>query len=250
VRRRALVWALGVLGVALLALGTFVLAAPPTQAQRAADPRHGHQLFASGCSSCHGMNGGGVPGRGPSVRGVGALAADWYLRTGRMPLAQPKDYPIRAHSVYSKADQADLVAYIASFGGPPIPQVDASAGSLSHGKELFTDKCAGCHQVAGQGGVVTPNAIAPSLENEVRPIDVAEVVRIGPYYMPVFGHKELDQQDVDDLARYVQHIQDLPNVGGWGIGNIGPIPEGLVIWGLGIVSLLIVARLIGERTSQ
>ena len=97
---------------------------------------------------------------------------------------------------------------------------------------------------------MTPNTIAPSLENEVKPIDVAEVVRIGPYVMPRFNEKLLDQRDVDSLARYVQHTQNPPNIGGWGIGNLGPIPEGLVLWGIGIVSLLIVARLIGERTTQ
>jgi ubiquinol-cytochrome c reductase cytochrome c subunit len=250
-RRRALTTALAALGIALLALGTLALAAPsPSPAQRAADPRHGRELFVSGCSTCHGMDARGIPGRGPSMYGVGALAADWYLRTGRMPLAHPHDYPIRAHSVYSGPDQADMVAYIASLGGPPIPAVDPAAGSLSRGKELFTENCAGCHQVVAQGGVVTPSTIAPSLENGVRPVDVAEVVRIGPYVMPRFSQKQLSTQDVNDLARYVQHVQALPNIGGWGIGNIGPIPEGLVLWGLGIVSLVIVARLIGERGTR
>jgi ubiquinol-cytochrome c reductase cytochrome c subunit len=73
-------------------------------------------------------------------------------------------------------------------------------------------------------------------------------VRIGPYVMPVFSGRQLTPAQVDDLARYVQHVQDLPNDGGWGIGNIGPIPEGLVLWGLGIGVLVLTARLVGERT--
>jgi ubiquinol-cytochrome c reductase cytochrome c subunit len=245
--------ALAALGVACLAAGTVAMTVGPapatSQARRAPDPAHGRELFAGGCSSCHGMDARGIPGRGPSVRGVGALAADFYLRTGRMPLAHPDDEPIRAHSVYAPGDEADLVAYIASFGGPPVPAVDAAAGDVAEGKQLFTDNCAGCHQVAGQGGIVTPNAIAPSLENDVEPIDVAEAVRLGPYVMPVFSDRQLTRSQVDDLARYVQHIQDLPNNGGWGIGNIGPIPEGLVLWGLGIGVLVVVARLAGERTT-
>jgi ubiquinol-cytochrome c reductase cytochrome c subunit len=239
-------------GLACLALGTVAMtvAPPSSHAQRAGDAAHGRALFVSGCSACHGMDARGIPHRGPNLRGVGALSADFYLRTGRMPLAHPDDVPIRAHSVYSAAEQADLVAYIASFGGPGIPSVDPRAGSVSEGQALFTDNCAGCHQVAGQGGIVTPNIIAPSLENDTKPIDVAEAVRIGPYVMPVFSGRQLTPSQVNDLARYVQHIQDLPNNGGWGIGNIGPIPEGLVLWGLGIGVLVLTARLVGERTGD
>jgi ubiquinol-cytochrome c reductase cytochrome c subunit len=251
-RRRGARRAVAALGVLLLALGTVAMTVAPTasRAQRTADPAHGRELFVSGCSSCHGMDARGIPHRGPNLRGVGALAMDFYLRTGRMPLAHPDDEPVRAHSVYSASEQADMVAYIAQFGGPAIPTVNAPAGDLAEGKQLFTDNCAGCHQVAGRGGVVTPNTIAPPLSVDVKPIDVAEAVRIGPYVMPVFGRRQLTRAQVDDLARYVQHIQNLPNEGGWGIGNIGPIPEGLVLWGLGIAVLVLVARAVGERTTS
>lgn len=247
--RRVLRAALLVFAFACLGLGTVAFTVAPTasRAQRAGDAAHGRALFVSGCSACHGMDARGIEHRGPNLHGVGALAADFYLRTGRMPLAHPDDVPVRAHSVYSAADQADLVAFIASFGGPGIPAVDPNAGSLAEGKSLFTDNCAGCHQVVGQGGIVTPNIIAPSLENDVKPIDVAEAVRIGPYVMPIFSGRQLTPSQVNDLARYVQQIQDLPNDGGWGIGNIGPIPEGLVLWGLGIGALVLVARIVGER---
>ena len=249
-RRKALRGLLTLVALVSMGLGTLAFATPRVAAQRGPDPAHGRQLFVSGCSSCHALNARGIAGRGPNLVGVGALAADFYLRTGRMPLASPHDYPIRAHSVYAKNDLADLIAYIGSLGGPPIPTVDPERGSLSRGKELFTEHCAGCHQVVAQGGVVTPDTIAPPLANGVKPIDVAEVVRIGPYVMPRFNEKLLDQHDVNSLARYVQHTQNLPNIGGWGIGNLGPIPEGLVLWGIGIVSLIVVARLIGERTTE
>jgi ubiquinol-cytochrome c reductase cytochrome c subunit len=253
-RRRLARRVLSAAGLLCLVLGTMAMtlgpAPAPSAAQPGGDARHGRELFVSGCSACHGMDARGIEHRGPNLRGAGALAADFYLRTGRMPLAHPDDIPVRAHSVYSEADQADLVAYIASYGGPPIPTVDPRAGDLAEGKQLFTDNCAGCHQIVGRGGVVTPNTVAPSLENDVKPIDVAEAVRIGPYVMPVFSDKQLTAGQVDDLARYVQHIQDLPNDGGWGIGNIGPIPEGLVLWGLGIGVLVLVARMAGERTTS
>ena len=60
----------------------------------------GRQLFVEGCSSCHGMNAKGVDSQGPSLIGVGAQSADFYLRTGRMPLSQPGHEPQRARAAY------------------------------------------------------------------------------------------------------------------------------------------------------
>jgi ubiquinol-cytochrome c reductase cytochrome c subunit len=67
--------------------------------------------------------------------------------------------------------------------------------------------------------------------------------------MPRFDERRLDDEDVDSIARYVTKVARHPdNRGGWGIGNIGPIPEGLVAWLLAGGVLLLVARVIGERT--
>ncbi|HEY6761804.1 MAG TPA: c-type cytochrome [Baekduia sp.] len=251
-RRRVARRILVVAGVAALGLGTVAMTVDPSasDAQRAANPANGRELYVSGCSSCHGLDARGINGRAPNLRGVGEIAADFFLRTGRMPLAAPHDIPVRAHSSYSAAEQADMVAYIGTFGGPAIPTVDAARGSVTRGMATFTENCAGCHQVVARGGLVTPNTAAPSLAHDVKPIDVAEAVRVGPYVMPRFSQSQLTQAQVDDLARYVQHIQHLSNPGGWGIGNIGPIPEGLVLWGLGLGVLVIAARLVGEGTSS
>ena len=55
---------------------------------------------------------------------------------------------------------------------------------------------------------------------------------------------------MNSLARYIQSIQHPDNLGGWGIGRIGPIPEGMVAWLLAAAALLLIARLLGERTSR
>lgn len=207
----------------------------------------GRALFLDGCSSCHGQDARGIPGRGPSLRGVGALAADFYLRTGRMPLDSPKDEPVRKETFYDERQIAALDAYVGSFGGPPIPAVHASKGDLSLGMRRFSEMCMGCHQVVGQGGLTT-RAWVPDLRQS-RPIDVAEAVRIGPYVMPTFA-SQLTQHDIDSIARYVEYTRDPEDVGGWGIGHIGPIPEGMVTWLLAGVALLLTIRLIGERTTE
>jgi ubiquinol-cytochrome c reductase cytochrome c subunit len=216
---------------------------PPAADQQ--EIERGRQLYLEGCSSCHGLDARGIEDTAPSLRGVGAAAAHFYLSTGRMPLDKPGDEPVRTKPRYPD-DQIDaLVAYIASFGGPPIPDVHPERGELGEGFEAFSEHCAGCHQAVAKGGVVT-GAFAPDL-GEATPTQVAEAIRIGPYIMPQFGERQIDDRTLDSIARYVELTKDPVNEGGWGIGNIGPVPEGMIAWLLALAALLVVARLIGTR---
>jgi ubiquinol-cytochrome c reductase cytochrome c subunit len=205
----------------------------------------GRSLFLEGCATCHGSDLRGRPGLGPSLRGAGAAAADFYLSTGRMPLANPTDEPVRAQPAYSRPEIDALVAFVGSFGGPGIPVVDPARGNLARGMAAFTEHCAGCHQVVARGGIVTGAAV-PSLQ-DVTPRELAEAVRVGPYLMPNFGPGQVDQQQLNDIARYAGYTKHPDNRGGWAIGNIGPIPEGMIAWLLAAVVLAGVARVIGER---
>jgi ubiquinol-cytochrome c reductase cytochrome c subunit len=206
----------------------------------------GETLFLDACSSCHGEDARGIAGRGPSLRGVGEASADFYLRTGRMPLRDPEDQPRRSESPFSERQADALIAYVGTFGGPPVPAVDAAAGDLAEGFRLFGEHCMGCHQVVGQGGITT-TGVAPDLQSS-EPIDVAEALVVAPYVMPDFEH--LTQDEVDSLAAYVEYTEDPQDVGGWGIGHLGPIPEGMVAWLLAGFALLLVIRVIGERTTE
>ncbi len=208
----------------------------------------GHSLFQSSCAACHGIAAQGIRGRAPSLRGVGALAADFYLETGRMPLPSSRAQPLRSTPAFPQSKITALIAYVASLGGPEIPVVQPRLGSLAEGQRLFGLSCAGCHTIQGQGGIVT-GAIVPSL-NEATPTQIGEAVRIGPYVMPRFSEGELSTAQVNSLARYIQSIQHPDNLGGWGIGRIGPIPEGMVAWLLAAAVLLLIARLLGARTSD
>lgn len=212
----------------------------------AAPDREGRRLFEEGCSSCHGFDGAGVEGQGPSLLGAGEAAADFYLRTGRMPLDQVGQQPLRGSPRYSEREIRALDAFVGSLGnGPGIPIVRPRRGSLSEGMRLFGESCSGCHGTGGKGGVAI-GAYAPPL-GESTPTQVGEAIRVGPYVMPRFSAAQLDAGEVDSIARYVQLTQDPDDAGGLGIGHIGPVPEGLVAWLAALVSLLLVARLIGER---
>ncbi len=229
-----------------LALIVLLLALP---ASAAAEPS-GRQLFLDGCSSCHGLDARGVPGVAPDLHGVGARAADFYLSTGRMPLDVPTgEQPLRGPPAYPPGEIQALVRYIGSLGGPGIPEVHPDRGDLSEGQHAFATYCAGCHQIVGQGGVVTGAAVPPL--TKAAPTQLAEAVRIGPYLMPAFDERQIDARTLDSIARYVQTVVKHPDDrGGWGLGHVGPIPEGMVAWLLAGGALLMVARVIGERMKR
>ena len=207
----------------------------------------GRQLYIEGCSDCHGFDAQGT-NVAPSLRGVGAEAADFFLRTGRMPMADPGQEPMRGPLTYSLAQIRALDAYVGSLGGPPIPKVDPAAGNLASGQKLFAEFCMGCHQAVAKGGVMT-GATPPPLV-AATPTEVAEAIRVGPFLMPNFSEQQISDGEVNDIARYVEYVAHPPNRGGWGIGDIGPIPEGMVTWFLALPALIIVIRLIGERTTE
>jgi ubiquinol-cytochrome c reductase cytochrome c subunit len=239
------------MAVAALMLGSFAVAAwaqPPTTSDSAPAPQveAGRQLFETGCSSCHGFDGKGVKGQAPSLVGAGEAAADFYLRTGRMPLDQVGDEPLRGEPRYSNSQIGALDAYVGSLGeGPAIPTVDPRQGSSSEGMEMFTESCAGCHGIGGKGGVAI-GGYAPPL-GEATPTQVGEAIRVGPYLMPRFSAAQITPAELNSIARYVELTQDPEDAGGFGIGHIGPVPEGLVAWLAALAALLLVSRLIGGR---
>jgi ubiquinol-cytochrome c reductase cytochrome c subunit len=242
----------------LVVIAALVLALPG-----AAAAANGKQLFGRYCASCHGPSGegstqgqryGGSQGRntavltgmGPSLRGVGALAADFYLRLGYMPLKRNGLQPRRSRLLLGPAEIDALIRYVASLGpGPAVPRPHPERGNVSEGMTLFRAHCAGCHQIAAQGGYVT-NAVPPAL-GDATPVQVAEAVRIGPYVMPRFSTRAISNRQLDSIVRYVEYARHPDNRGGWALGNIGPVPEGLVSWFIAGSVLLATCLVIGKR---
>jgi ubiquinol-cytochrome c reductase cytochrome c subunit len=219
----------------------------------------GSQLYAGNCSVCHGIDGRGVPrprkgtggimGQGPSLRNVGALTADFYLRTGYMPLGDPNEQPSRSRVEFSDREIRALTSYVASLGtGPPVPDPQPQSGNLAEGLELFTEHCAGCHQVVARGGVVT-GARVPPLE-DANATQIAQAVRIGPYLMPKFSERDISDRELDSIVAYVLDTKHPDDRGGWGIGNVGPIPEGMVTWFLAATAFLGLVMVIGRRAGS
>lgn len=233
----------------LLAVAVWLTASSRSAEAAASDPlvSAGADLFDLHCSTCHGVGGRGDTG--PSLIGVGAAAADFQLRTGRMPMADPGAQPVRKASPFTSSEIDSIVGYVASLGaGPDIPEVDIAAGDLARGGELFRTDCAACHGAAARGGALSYGRNAPDLY-QASPVEIGEAIRSGPGPMPVFDDTQLNSGEINDVARYVTALQTDGDPGGFGLGRVGPVPEGLIAWLLGLGSILVITRLI-ERKSR
>jgi ubiquinol-cytochrome c reductase cytochrome c subunit len=212
----------------------------------------GRELYETGCSSCHGPEGRGVAApdgsvRGPSLENSGEAAAYYYLSTGRMPLANSEEQPQRKEPAYGEEEIAALVAYVGSLGdGPAVPDVDTSGADLAAGGELYRANCQACHSASGSGGALSYGRAAPRL-SDATPTEVGAAVRVGPGQMPVFGPETISDEELNDLAAYVEYLRSPEDPGGVPIGRTGPIPEGFVAWLIGMVALLALVAWIGTR---
>ena len=63
----------------------------------------------------------------------------------------------------------------------------------------------------------------------------------------MFSTKAISDRQLDSIIRYVQYAKHPDDRGGWSLGHVGPIPEGLVTWFLAASALVAVCLVIGKR---
>lgn len=237
------------IGLLLALLGQIAWSFRPEPSRAQTDQQaQGQALYEANCSTCHGLQGEGTA-NGPSLQNTGPAAVDFMLSTGRMPLANPGDQPVRDEPKFTPDQTAAIVAYVETIapGGEPIPTVDPAAGDLARGAEVFLNTCAGCHGAGATGDSVGGGQIAPTI-NPADPTQIGEAIRIGPGVMPRFGPETIDQADLDSLAAYLLWLRDHGEDGGLQLGRVGAVAEGLVIVVVGLGLMILFLRLTGAKT--
>ena len=197
----------------------------------------GKEIFARGCSSCHGLNAEGA-GIAPSLIGVGAASVDFQVSTGRMPMADMSQQAMRKKPVYTAEETAALAAYVASLAPGPAAITNEELawerdGNTAQGGELFRTNCAMCHNFAAQGGALTQGKYAPTLMG-VEPRHIYEAMITGPQAMPVFSDKVLTPQEKLSVIKWIKSAEKEPARGGAALGRLGPVTEGLLAWTLAL----------------
>jgi ubiquinol-cytochrome c reductase cytochrome c subunit len=214
-------------------------ASAATTSTTQATAQEGQKLFAANCATCHGMNAAGTA-NGPSLIGVGAAAVDFQVGTGRMPLAMQGPQAMQKPAQFTQSQTDALAAYVASLApGPAIPNSKylGGDGDAAVGAQLFRINCAMCHNVAGAGGALTEGKFAPPLAG-VAARHVYEAMVTGPQNMPVFNDMNLTPQQKADIISFLKYNNQNPSPGGFDLGNLGPVSEGLFIWIFGLGAII------------
>jgi len=264
-----------VAGLLLLMLGLvltgslYAAFAPSSQADSAQSDEElveqGRKLFLVGCSFCHGQNGEGVLTEdgnqlGPTLAGVGAAAVDFQVGTGRMPAAQPGAQNPTKPVTYTQDEIDALAAYVASLApGPAVPDPEdySLAGlsekereeAVSRGGQIFLTNCTACHNFAGKGGAMPHGGQAPSL-SDTSARHIYEAMLTGPGQMPTFSDGNLTPEEKRDVIAYLYSLREQPEYGGFDLGGMGPVSEGLFAWAVGIGSLVGFAIWIAAHTAR
>ena len=252
----ALALALGSVGVAYATVAAAAtpkaqtVAAANAPANESVEIRKGRQLYETSCITCHGQNLQGVLDHGPSLIGVGSAAVYFQVATGRMPVTRQEAQAERKKPKFDEAETLQLAAYVQSVGGGPvIPTGDlrGSDANLAEGGELFRLNCAACHNFVGSGGALSAGKYAPSLRDATDKV-LWTAMLSGPQNMPVFGDNQLTAEQKQAITNYVLTVNEQKDPGGSSIGRLGPVPEGLVIWVVGIGAIMLMILWIGAKS--
>jgi len=205
--------------------------------------REGKRLYETTCVTCHGPNAQGVEGRGPSLIGTGAAAVEFQVGTGRMPMARQEAQAPRKPPRYSWDQARQIGAYIQSIGGgPTLPRLGEELAAtdeeaISRGGQLFRINCSSCHAFGLGGGALSSGKWAPTLANSSERVIYAAMLT-GPQNMPVFGDNQLTPEEKRAVIGYIKTLQEDRDPGGFGLDRLGPVPEALVIFLVGMVALV------------
>jgi ubiquinol-cytochrome c reductase cytochrome c subunit len=244
--RRRLGAAVRLLAALVIVGGIYTVMAPGvTHAEDtptvSAAAEQGKRLYETTCISCHGRNAQGVEGRGPSLIGAGSAAVEFQVGTGRMPLARQEAQAVAKPPLYSWDQARQIGAYIQELGGgPQIPQGDLrdeSEAAVARGGELFRINCSSCHAYGLGGGALSSGKYAPEL-NESSEREIYGAMLTGPQNMPVFGDSEITPEEKRAIVGYIATLQEDKDPGGFGLSRLGPVPEALVIFLVGMVALV------------
>jgi len=210
----------------------------------------GEKLFQANCATCHGLDLQGTA-NGPSLYGVGELATEFQLSTGRMPLQMQGPQAPQKEPQFTEDQILAISSFVQSEApGPTFPSdhILDGKGDVANGAELFRVNCAMCHNVAAAGGALTEGKYAPGL-GETSALHMYAAMVTGPQNMPVFGDMNLSDEDKRDVISALLFQQQSVQVGGFSLGSLGPVSEGLFVWIFGIGALVAVTVWITAKSN-
>jgi ubiquinol-cytochrome c reductase cytochrome c subunit len=78
---------------------------------------------------------------------------------------------------------------------------------------------------------------------------IYEAMQTGPQNMPVFNDLNLSPQDKADIITYLKYVENNPSPGGFELGSLGPVAEGLFIWIFGLGAIVAITIWLTARSN-
>lgn len=246
------------LATVVLATTVAFLSQGPAEAQTGnGDPDEGAAVFAASCASCHQAGGVGVVGTFPPLLANQNAADPEYVAD---VITNGLSGPIEVDGVFydaampaapgiTGADLDNVVAYVVSLAGAEVTEVIEEpaapiVGSVDRGHDLFegSDRferggaaCAACH-TAGDISNLGGWSLGPDLTNTLDTLG-GEVGFSGwmanppaPTMAPVFADKPLTEQELADLAAFLDDAPTQDRASG---------PDRMLLVALGGLAVLI-----------
>ncbi|VAW52216.1 Cytochrome c family protein [hydrothermal vent metagenome] len=184
---------------------------------------HGGELYATHCSSCHGVSGDGgvgVPLALPSfLNSVSDTFLKKTIRSGRPGRIMP------AFNALSDAQVNAIVKYVRNWSQKPAPIEDNTVieGDSKNGKRLYEHRCAQCHGGDGEGGKGTGVTfsrkrdfpiIATALNNSgflaaASDVMIRNTITYGREGTPMTSIlvAGMSKQDINDVVAYIRSFE-------------------------------------------
>ncbi len=184
---------------------------------------HGDELYATHCSSCHGIDGKGgvgVPIALPSfLNSVSNEYLKKTIRHGRLGRIMP------AFNGLSDAQVGAIVNHVRGWSDKPVLVGDTTVikGNSKNGKKLFANFCSQCHGAEGIGGKGTGVTfsrkrdlpiIAPALNNSgflaaASDVMIRDTITLGREGTPMTSMlvAGLSEKDIDDIVSYIRSFE-------------------------------------------
>ena len=109
--------------------------------------------------------------------------------------------------------------------------------AISRGGQIFLTNCTACHNFQGSGGAMPRGGYAPAIRG-VEARHIYSAMLTGPQTMPTFSNGTMTPEAKRDVIAYLEALDSNPDYGGFGMGGLGPVSEGLFAWLVGIGSLV------------
>ncbi len=187
----------------------------------------GQELFAENCVVCHGDFGeGGInPARPGDI--IAPISTSEYLKTrddftlraiisqgqpnfGMSPFGSEFGGPLDVEDVDA------IVAYMRTWeANPPVelpPEVSAARVDLS-GEEIYTDLCAQCHGMSGEGGI-GPSLSDTGFQDANSDQEIFDTISLGHEATAMIGWGEiLSTEQIQQVVDFIRTLERSPGSG-------------------------------------